>query len=542
MNWELRTTSPEMRARYIAEGHWTDDTFASFIEKTVHASPALPFHVWSDTHPYAGTVGDIYAESQKIAGGLIQHGIGAGDVVAYQLPNWAEALSIIWAGFSVGAVMVPIVHFYGTSEVEFILNEAGAKALVTVDRFGHVDHLKNLSTIRDRIPRLDHVFVVPSGTPGVELPGSIALDSLRDASAITSLPNVDPDQPAMVGYTSGTTAEPKGVVHTHRSLLFEASQLASLNTVSSRPTLVASPLAHMTGLLAAILVPNSLRLPIHLMDRWDPAKAVKIMGEAKIGLGGGAAIFLTSLLDQPDFSPEHAALTPSIGLGGSPVPVSVAERAEALGIKVVRAYGSTEHPSITGSSPAEPQSKRNGTDGRPMAGVELRIVDEEGRDQPAHEPGEILSRGPDLFAGYTNADLTRQAMTDDGWYRTGDVGVLDEDGYLTITDRLTDVIIRGGLNLSAAEIEEALMQISSVTECAVVAMPDDRFGERACGVIRMRPGEAAPNLDTVQSHLDAVGLPKQKWIEALRVVDDFPRTPSGKIKKFILRQELRGEG
>ena len=132
-------------------------------------------------------------------------------------------------------------------------------------------------------------------------------------------------------------------------------------------------------------------------------------------------------------------------------------------------------------------------------------------------------------------------MTEDGWYRTGDVGVLDEDGYLTITDRLTDVIIRGGLNLSAAEIEEALMQMSSVTECAVVAMPDDRFGERACGVIRLRPGEAAPDLAAIQSHLDSAGLPKQKWIEALRIVDEFPRTPSGKIKKFVLRQELRGE-
>jgi acyl-CoA synthetase (AMP-forming)/AMP-acid ligase II len=172
----------------------------------------------------------------------------------------------------------------------------------------------------------------------------------------------------------------------------------------------------------------------------------------------------------------------------------------------------------------------------------MRLVDEAGRDVRAGEPGEIWSRGPDLFAGYTDPALTARVMADDGWYRTGDVGVLDEEGYLTITDRLSDVIIRGGLNLSAAEIEEALMQMPAVAECAVVARPDDRFGERACGVLRLRPGQSAPDLADVQAHLGAAGLPKQKWIEELRVVDDFPRTPSGKIRKFVVRAALRGNG
>jgi acyl-CoA synthetase (AMP-forming)/AMP-acid ligase II len=304
---------------------------------------------------------------------------------------------------------------------------------------------------------------------------------------------------------------------------------------------VASPLAHMTGLLAANLMPLLRHEPIHLTDRWDPARALEIMVEADISLGGGATIFLTSLLDHPSFGPRHAELISSVGLGGSPVPAAVAERAESLGIKVVRAYGSTEHPSITGATPAEPQAKRNRTDGRALDGVEIRIVDEEGRDLPAGQPGEIWSRGPDLFAGYTDPELTARVVTHDGWYRTGDVGVLDEDGYLTITDRLSDVIIRGGLNLSAAELEEALMRMPAVAECAVVAAPHERFGERACGILRLRPGAAPPDLAAVQAHLGAVGVPKQKWVEELRIVTDFPRTPSGKIRKFVLRAGLRNE-
>lgn len=539
MNWELRVVPPELRSRYFAEGHWTDDTFAAFIEREVGAAPTLPFRVWSETHPFSGTIGGLYEQSLRIATGLVRRGIGVGDVVAYQLPNWAEAVSIIWAGFRIGAVMVPIVHFYGASEVEFILNQSGAKVLVTVDRFGHVDHLENLREIRDRLPGLEHVVCVPSGAAGADLPGAVPLDTLFEAPSFTGTPDIDPDQPAMVGYTSGTTANPKGVVHTHRSLIFETRQLSALNAGGGRPPFVASPLAHMTGFLAANLMPLYRHEAIHLTDRWDPGRALKIMVEAGTGLGGGATIFLTSLLDDPGFGPQHAELIKSVGLGGSPVPAAVAERAERLGIKVVRAYGSTEHPSITGAMPDEPQAKRNRTDGHALEGVEIRIVDDQERDLPAGQPGEIWSRGPDLFAGYTDPALTARAVTGGGWYCTGDVGVLDEDGYLTITDRLSDVIIRGGLNLSAAEIEEALMEMPVVAECAVVATPHERFGERACGVVRLRPGEKAPDLAAVQAHLGAVGLPKQKWIEELRIVDEFPRTPSGKIRKFVIRAELR---
>ena len=211
-----------------------------------------------------------------------------------------------------------------------------------------------------------------------------------------------------------------------------------------------------------------------------------IIAEHDLSPGGGATIFLTSLLDHPDFGAEHLPAMPRFGLGGAPVPLAVAERAEALGIRITRAYGSTEHPSITGSHGDDPADKRMRTDGCALPGVDMRLVDEDGDEVAAGVPGEIVSRGPDLFVGYTDPALTAAAIDADGWYRTGDVGVLDDDGYLTITDRLSDIIIRGGLNLSASEIEERVATMPAVAEVAVVAAPDARLGERACAVVRLR--------------------------------------------------------
>jgi acyl-CoA synthetase (AMP-forming)/AMP-acid ligase II len=246
-------------------------------------------------------------------------------------------------------------------------------------------------------------------------------------------------------------------------------------------------------------------------------------------MGGGATYFLVSLLDHPDFNEEHLKRMPFAGLGGSTVPVAVMERAARLGIKAFRSYGSTEHPSITGSLIDEPEIKRHTTDGHALPGVEFRLDDD----------GQIISRGPDCCIGYTDPELTAAAFDADGWYHTGDVGTVDDDGYLTITDRISDVIIRGGENISAQEVEELVLGVDGVAEVSVVAAPDEKFGERPAAVVRLREGAAEPTLDDLRAHLGAAGLAKQKWPESIYVVPDFPRTPSGKVQKFRLRQQLR---
>jgi acyl-CoA synthetase (AMP-forming)/AMP-acid ligase II len=322
--------------------------------------------------------------------------------------------------------------------------------------------------------------------------------------------------------------------------VFETLQFAALN-LPPRTFLTGAPVSHVMGMLGGALLPLVQGHAIHLIDVWNPQRVLEIMLEADVGSGGGSTYFLTSLLDAPGLGPEHLERMRIVALGGAPVPAAVSDRAEALGIAVSRAYGSTEHPSITTSAASAPAAKRKYTDGRPLAGIELRLVDDDGHDVPVGEPGEILSRGPDLFWGYTDPAFTEAVLDAEGWYRTEDIGVLDADGFLSITDRKKDIIIRGGENVSAAEVEELLMRMPGVSEVAVVAAPDARMGEHACAFLRMQPGELPPDLPAVRAHLEREGLAKQKWPEELREATDFARTPSGKIKKFALRDALRKE-
>jgi acyl-CoA synthetase (AMP-forming)/AMP-acid ligase II len=229
----------------------------------------------------------------------------------------------------------------------------------------------------------------------------------------------------------------------------------------------------------------------------------------------------------------------NISLGGAAIPEAVARRATDLGIVLTRNYGSTEHPTITGSRHADPEHGRITTDGRPLPGVEIKLVDEDGNQVPAGSPGEILSRGPDRFAGYTDPALTARVLDDEGWYSTEDIGVLDADGFLTITDRKKDIIIRGGENISAAEVEEVLVAHDAVAEIAVVAAPDEKYGEHPCAFVRLRSDSCCVTLLELRDAAGAAGLGRQKWPEQLVIVSDFPRTPSGKIKKRDLRDSLR---
>jgi acyl-CoA synthetase len=476
--WELRTPAPALADEYRRSGWWNDDSLGRLVERGLRAAPHVPVRIWSATRPWRGTLGDVLDVSARFAGGLRRLGVGPGDVVAVQLPNWIEGAATWFASSMLGAVVVPIVHYYGTSELSYILGESQARVFVTADRFGSVDYLANLATVRPGLDALEHVVVV-----GDALPAHVTrFEALLDGDRLDTSVVVDPAAPALVAYTSGTSADPKGVIQTHRSLGAEVrAHLPTLIPPGRRPVLLGAPISHATGMLLGLLLPASRGESIQLIDAWDPAVVLDAMLADDLSAGSGATVFLTSLLDHPSFTDDHLARMTSVVLGGSSVPTAIAAGAEARGIRAIRSYGLTEMPTVTGAAPDEPGAHRTSTDGHGLAGVELQIVAEGGTDVAPGEAGEILTRGPDLFAGYTDRALTAEYLDRDGWFATGDVGVL-EGGWLTITDRTKDVIIRNGVNVSPAEVENALLQLPAIAEVAVVGRPDARTGERAVAV------------------------------------------------------------
>jgi acyl-CoA synthetase len=525
--WKLRNVPEALVRRYISEGWWTDEALGDLVAEGLGAMPDATFAVHSAVRPWRGTVAEVDRDARRFAGWLRDNNIGPGDIVLFQLPNWVEAAITFWGAAYAGAVVVPVVHFYGEKELEYILRVTEPALVVTADQFGHVDYTTSYAELLGDLGAPWAVVGAsdPEGLPAHARPFA----QLLDAEPIDDPVVVDPDAPALVAFTSGTTRDPKGVIHSHRTIGFEARQLSALSPEGGPPSITGAPVGHFMGMLSAFLCSLIRQDAINLLDVWNPGEVLRLMRDEGLGVAGGATYFVTSVLDHPDFTEEHLKFMPYAGLGGSPVPVAFTERASKLGIKVYRSYGSTEQPSITGSHVDEPEQKRLATDGRPLPGVEILLDDE----------GQILSRGPELFLGYTDSALSASVFDADGWYHTGDVGVLDTDGYLTITDRISDVIIRGGENISAQEIEELLLGIDSVLEVAVVAEPDARLGERAVAIVRMREGSPPPTLEQLREHLAGKHLTKQKWPESIRAVTDFPRTPSGKVQKFRLRQQLR---
>ncbi|MGE2719478.1 AMP-binding protein [Mycolicibacterium celeriflavum] len=511
-NEATRVIPAELRKRYENEGWWTPDTLGASLAEALEAHPELPFRVYSSARPYVGTFGEVETVARRLAAGLRARGVEPGDVVAFQLPNWMEAAATFWAATVLGAVVVPIVHFYGRKELAHILTTARPKVFITATEFGRMTYEPDLS----------------ADVPIVGVVGR-DFDDLLAPTPLRGVVDTDPGSPALIAFTSGTTRDPKGVVHSHQSLGFEIRQLAANHPPNPAGSVMALPVGHFIGMLGGLLCPVLEGAPVHLCDAWDPGLVLDLMKREGVGFGGGPTYFITSLLDHPEFTAEHLQYMPYLGLGGSAVPVAVTRRITDLGLVVTRSYGSTEHPSITGSRPDAPVDKRLHTDGEARPGVEVRIAPD----------GEILSRGPDLCLGYLDPQLSDAAFDADGWYHTGDVGVLDDDGYLTITDRKADVIIRGGENISAIEVEEALLAMPGVAEAVVVAAPDTAFGERVAAVLRLRPGHAMPTRDVVRAHFASSGMARQKWPEELHQVDDFPRTASGKVQKYLVRNKVR---
>lgn len=542
MSFIMRLPAPELIERYQAAGLWSDNSLSRILDEGLLCNPDQRFRIWSDQRPYDGTFQDVRDRARRIAAGFRSLGIGTGDVVSFQLPNYIEAVETFLATLYVGAVCLPIVHIYGSKEVEFILAQSRSKLHVTVRQFRNLNYRSMLAGMTDRLPALTRVIYADED-----------FGALRSMQPLPGPVVVAPDSPALIGYTSGTTADPKGVIHTHRTYVAEMLQRNTCEPGDERPVplmppkgsdhwLVGAPVGHVAGLQSGVIVPILFNTPANLTDHWEIDFVLRTLGSEELSLGASPNFFFASVISHPDFDPAvHVPRLRHILSGGAPIPRAFGEQCDAMGMNLVRGYGSTEHPSVSGSAFADPLEKRIGTDGRALAGVDIRIVDASDHAVAIGVAGEIQTRGPDLFVGYVDDRLNDSSFTVDGWFRTGDIGFVDEDGYLTICDRSKDIIIRGGENISAAEVEDALLRMEEVLEVAAVAAPDTRLGEHVCAFIRVAPGRTAPTMESMRTHLATLGLARQKWPEELRIAEDFDRTPAGKVKKFVLRDLLRAD-
>jgi len=345
--WELRRVPPELERSYVDGGWWTDETLGTMVARQLAAHPDATVAIWSRSRGWQGRYADIDAEARRLVSLLRDVGVQPGGAVAFQLPNWREAV-VSFAALALGGyVLVPIVHIYGRKEVSFILEQSGAAAYISPMAYGHVDYGEILETAAPVALRA-HI-VVGEGEPAPTSTGlaRVGWEACAERKPASDLPRVPSNDVAVLAYTSGTTGDPKGVIHDHRTMLSEVGHMAPYMN-PGKPNLMGSPVTHATGMLGAVLGPLVTGESIHLIDRWDPGHALEVMLEAGIGGGTGAAVFLASLLDHPDFTPAHAAKIERVGLGGAPVPVALGERAASHGIAIIRAYGSTEHPSTTG--------------------------------------------------------------------------------------------------------------------------------------------------------------------------------------------------
>jgi acyl-CoA synthetase (AMP-forming)/AMP-acid ligase II len=534
---EIAAARRDLAERWLATGLHDEETLPDALARAAREDPDVAIVLHSSQRPGRLTLATLDRRARAVADALSQRGLAAGDVVAIQLPNWEEAAIAYAAVAMVGAVFVPIVHIYGPKETGWILEASGARMFICPDRWDKIDYL-------DRIARMPEVANLELVIVGDALPEHAVSWNELERSGDTNVapPRLDASDVLLILYTSGTTADPKGVIHSHQTLMAELRNMpqAPLDK-PDQVSLMPWPAGHIGG-LCALLGPIVARASCVLIDRWNALDAARLVERYRVDMFCGAPIHVAAMLDVLDSGEIDLSSVRDVMSGGAGVPPALVERADAAGWRMVRSYGSSEHPTITASAFDETLHGRAHTDGLACPNSEFRLVRPDGEDARPGEEGEVWSLGPEQCLGYTDPERNREAFAPGGWFRSGDVGVVDAQGRLTITDRIKDVIIRGGENLSSLEIENLLQRHPSIAEAAAVGMPDPRYGERVCAFVVAAPGHTCPGTVELRDYFDALGVARQKTPERVVIVPDLPRTSSGKVKKHELRKRLANEG
>ena len=485
------------------------------------------------------TYAELSVRVRRIALGLARLGVERNDIVSYQSPNWWEFVALHLACLRIGAVSNPLMPIFRERELRFMLGLAESKVFVVPRMFRGFDYVAMAEALRPSLPALQHVLVV-----GGE--GEAAFERLwqqaaaaEDEAALFAARRPGPDDVIQLLYTSGTTGEPKGAMHTSNTLFAALIPYAErFGLGAADVVLMSSPIAHQTGFTYGIMMPIHLGATQVLQDVWHAKQAADLIAAERVTFTMAATPFLSDLTNEAEARRDDLRSLRTFLSAGAPIPRLLVRRAgEILGATIISAWGMTENGAVTTTLPGDPPEKTFGTDGRPLRGMEIRTVDQAGQVVPPDQEGRLQARGAANFVGYLKRP-DWYAMDADGWFDTGDLARIDADGYVRITGRLKDVIIRGGENIPVVEVEGLLYQHPAVLEAAIVAMPDERLGERACVFVRLREG-ATLTFDEMTSFLREKGLARNYWPERLEVQAGLPKTPSGKIQKNELRALAR---
>lgn len=476
------------------------------------------------------TFGEYREAALAMAAGLHELGIGEGDVVSWELPTWLDTVVLASALSRLGAVQNPIIAIYREREVGFCCRQAGAKLLITHGATPSFDFGAMGAALADEIEGLDHLLVDRGGFPS------------GDPASLPPAPDSDGTELRWLCYTSGTTSDPKGAKHTDGSVHAIGLAMAERLEVDEgdRPSLV-FPFPHIGGLTWLF---SSLQFGAVLLAdaAFNPATTISLLSREGCTHPGAGTSFHMAYLAAQEANPD-TPLFPDVKNfpgGGAPKPPSLHQQMKDAfgGTGIVSGWGLTEAPILTMGAGIDSDDKLANTEGRAMPGVDLRAVLDDGSVAGPGVEGELRAKAPQLMLGYLDSTLDADAFDDEGYFRTGDLGVIDAEGFVTITGRLKDIIIRHGENISAKEVEDLLFTHPQVQDVAVIGLPDPTTGERACAVLSTPDGQAPLDLDTMRTYLRDAGLRTNAIPEQIEFVDAVPRNPSGKITKNVLQETL----
>jgi acyl-CoA synthetase (AMP-forming)/AMP-acid ligase II len=519
-----------IRDEFESAGLWTDETWMDQVLR----------HAGEDAAAIAAidefgtlTRGEALHSARRLAAYLRYQGIAKGDVITLVVPNWREFVVIHVAIGLLGGVVNPLLPRTGVAEMRHVLRTAGTRFVFAAAEYRNASPAANAASAATGIDRILGLISVRGGAPSLE---DILAEAWEERCPLHTS-SVDARSWDTVTFTSGTEALPKGVVHSHQSTMFGLHGYIDnvLKLDGNDSVFMPSPICHASGLQWGLRTALHLGAPLVLQDKWDPELALQLIDRHQCTYTLAATPFVVDLIAARSRRGHGGESLRYVASGGAAIPRNlVVDARKAFGAELMAVFGASETYITTATEPGM-ADQCLATDGRALPGVQVAVVDDEGRPVARGLDGEIVTRGPQLFIGYLgDPDLTRRAFRGE-WYRFGDLGRIDESGMLRVTGRIKDIVIRGGENISAREIEEVLAEHPSVENVAVVGYPDLRLGERCCAVVVAAEGSAV-DLEVLNAFLLQRGIAKFKLPERLETVSELPTTASGKVRKSELKR------